>query len=80
MARSTRNKADGRPQTVCIVEDNSDEAFMMQRAAAQAAIAVDTVVLASGEAAVEFLCRGDLDGRCSDLVLLDLKLPGGGLA
>jgi two-component system response regulator len=61
------------PRTVVVVEDNADEAVMINRAVSKAAPDVTLVIKNSGTEAIEYLqeCRPK-----PALMLLDLKMPG----
>jgi CheY-like chemotaxis protein len=62
---------------ILLVEDNSDDAFFMQRAFEAAGVSNRVSIAADGEAAIEFLqdagSSDELERPC--VVLLDLKLP-----
>lgn len=66
---------------ILIVEDNDDDAFLIQRAFQHANILNGVRVVATGENAIDYLSgKGSYSNRTENplpkLVLLDLKMPG----
>jgi CheY-like chemotaxis protein len=64
-----------------LIEDNENDAVLIQRAFVQAKILNPLFVVGSGEEGVDYLCgRAKFSNReeypLPDLILLDLKLPG----
>jgi CheY-like chemotaxis protein len=67
-------------KTILLVEDNEDDAFLMQRAIKSAGIANPVVIVEDGAKAVDYLAgSGSFTDRSAHplpaIVLLDLKLP-----
>jgi CheY-like chemotaxis protein len=59
-----------------LVEDESDDAFLVKRAFERAKIPCTVEVLTDGDKAVNYLSDGDRGRRpLPDLILLDIKLP-----
>lgn len=60
---------------ILLVEDNEDDAFLLQRAFRAAQLALPIDVAADGRQAMEYLDRCQAGAIAPSLVLLDLQLP-----
>lgn len=62
---------------ILLVEDNTDDAFFMQRAFEAAGVRNEVSIRTDGEEAIEFLSSPDMSDELKRpcLTLLDLKLP-----
>lgn len=62
---------------ILLIEDNSDDAYFMQKAFEAAGVPNTVVVMTDGEEAIEYLSRPDMSDELKRpcLTLLDLKLP-----
>jgi CheY-like chemotaxis protein len=62
---------------ILLVEDNTDDAYFMQRAFKAAGVDNNVALATDGEEAIEFLSRPETAEELSRpcLILLDLKLP-----
>ena len=69
--------ANERMAPVLVVDDDDDDLFNFQRAAAKAGLANPVVCLRNGEEAVEYLKGGGEGARNEEpvVVVLDLKMP-----
>ena len=65
------------PVRILLVEDSSDDVILTKKALRRARVANDITVADTGERALTLLREGMAGGQSStDLVLLDLNLPG----
>lgn len=65
-----------RKRNVLVIEDNPDEAFMMQRALTKCTVCIDPVLINNGQEAVRYLASSRRMAEMPQLILIDLKLPG----
>jgi len=79
--RTTGWKADLRPVTVLLVEDDLGDQKLIKKSLSSQRINNKIVITDTGEEALQFLseCKtGEADGGLPDLILLDLNMPGMG--
>jgi CheY-like chemotaxis protein len=70
-----RGAARSKP-TILVVEDNEADYMLVQEALQEHSVEVDLVLATDGEQAIDLLSDiAERNGRCPDLVLLDLNLP-----
>lgn len=60
---------------ILLVEDNIEDATFTQKILRFNNLSKDLVVAASGQEAMDALEKLDREGRCPDLILLDINLP-----
>jgi chemotaxis family two-component system response regulator Rcp1 len=65
------------PYTILLVEDNPADIKIMERALRDHSVPVDLTVVRDGQAALDYLLQAPAEqGRCPNLILLDLNMPG----
>ena len=72
------NTASGeRPARIAVVEDNTADVYLLQKALHRAQVSYDLYHFADGEAALRFFLHQDTDrdAPCPDLLVLDMHVP-----